>query len=187
MDNWPRIVDWYRTRRDDVRQGRAVDELQDESLRVFGILDSVDASDVGMVERGQQLGFALETCQPFRVLCKGFRKNLDGDVTSQARVAGAVDLAHAAGSEGADDLVHAESLTWFQPHMGNEAYTTAPCRAHRAGARCFNSSNQFWTMTIVGDVPPRSNVLSTRKRSFHTSNWASLVGRSNSPRTAGLA
>ena len=42
--------------------------------------------------------------------------DLDGDVASELRVARAVHLAHAAGSEQSGDLVRAEAGTWREGH-----------------------------------------------------------------------
>ena len=52
-----------------------------------------------MIERGGGARLLLETPQAVRVGGKRCRQNLDGDVAVQARVARAIDLAHAAGAE----------------------------------------------------------------------------------------
>ena len=53
-----------------------------------------------MVERGEQPRFALEAREPIRDRCANdARQDLDRDVAPQLRVAGAVDLAHAARAE----------------------------------------------------------------------------------------
>jgi hypothetical protein len=48
---------------------------------------------------------ALESSETIRNGREGSRKNLDGDVTTETRVAGAIDFAHAAAPEERDDLV----------------------------------------------------------------------------------
>ena len=63
--------------------------------------DVVDLADVGMVERGDGFGFALEA---FGELGGG---DFDGDVAVEAGVVGAVDFAHAAGADGGLDFVEA--------------------------------------------------------------------------------
>ena len=63
-----------------------------------------------MIERGEQARFALEARAPVRIVGEQGRQQLDGDVASEAGIAGAVHLAHAAGAERPGDLEVA------QPH-----------------------------------------------------------------------
>jgi hypothetical protein len=51
---------------------------------------------------------SLEASQAIAIACDGRQQDLDGDVALQPSVAGAIDLSHAAGSEGRDDLVGTE-------------------------------------------------------------------------------
>jgi hypothetical protein len=60
----------------------AFDEFHGEEVDTVGFFDGEDGDDVRVVERGDRAGFALEFC-----------------------VGGAIDLAHAAGAEGADDSI----------------------------------------------------------------------------------
>ena len=48
--------------------------------------------DIGMVERGQDLRFALEARQSLRIGGEDFRQDFERNVAIQLRVAGAVDL-----------------------------------------------------------------------------------------------
>ena len=57
--------------------------------------DVVDLADVGMIQRGDSLGFALEAFGKLR------GRDFDGDVAIQARIVGAIHLAHAADAYGA--------------------------------------------------------------------------------------
>ena len=64
----------------------------------------------GMGERGGCPGFLLE---PMKAIDAGRvcgRQDLDRDVTSQPRIAGAIHLAHPAGPHEAEDLVRAEMV-----------------------------------------------------------------------------
>ena len=47
---------------------------------------------------------------------KGRREDFDRDIAAEARIAGAVDLAHAAGADGGQDLIRAEMGAWRQGH-----------------------------------------------------------------------
>lgn len=70
-------------------QRPALDQLHDQ---VVGA-DVVQGADMRVIERGHRTRFTLES------LAEARRRELDGDVAAQPRVAGAPDLTHPAGSE----------------------------------------------------------------------------------------
>jgi hypothetical protein len=55
---------------DAIRQRWSFDERKDQRARVFGVRDSVNVSDIGVIERRQNLGFPLD-----RAIRSGSRKN----------------------------------------------------------------------------------------------------------------
>src|SRR5262249_23094477 len=67
----------------------------------------VDADDVRVRERGHGLRLALESCQSVWQRRRR-RENFDSDVAIQLRIAGAINFAHPAGTNGGDDLVRAK-------------------------------------------------------------------------------
>ena len=71
--------------------------------------DVEDGQDVGVVQRAGGPGFEVQAAD---VLGRGQGRadDLDRDVAPQARVAGAVDLAHASGAEPPHDLVRSEAI-----------------------------------------------------------------------------
>ena len=69
------------------------------------LADVVDAEDIGMIERGDGAGFLLETPQAVGIGGEGGGQNLDGDVASQALIAGAVNFAHSASSDERNEFV----------------------------------------------------------------------------------
>ncbi len=71
------------------------------------------------IQRGQGLGLALKPRDPLRVGGERRGQDLDGDVAIEPRVPRPIHFAHAAGSEGRDDLVRAEAGT------GSEGQTLA--------------------------------------------------------------
>ena len=92
--------------RDDVGDGRAgVGRLRSHV---------VDGQDVRVVEGGHGPRLALEPCEPFGVGGQLRGQHLDRDLASQPRVAGAVDLAHPAGPDEAEDLVRPETRAGSQ-------------------------------------------------------------------------
>ena len=69
-----------------------------------------------MVQRGDRAGLPVEAVEAVGVVRRRVREELQRHLAPQARVAGAVDLAHAALAEGAEDLVGAELLSGGQRH-----------------------------------------------------------------------
>jgi hypothetical protein len=62
-----------------------------------------------VTEGAGSLGLVRESPLPHRIGA-GMCQHLDGDVALQARVARAIHLAHAAGSQQADDFIRAEAI-----------------------------------------------------------------------------
>ena len=76
----------------------ALDNLHDEIVRA----DVVEMTDVGVVQRRDGPGFALET------LTELLGGHLDCDIAPKARIVGSVDGAHAAAADVRRDLVGSE-------------------------------------------------------------------------------
>ena len=87
----------------------ALDEFADDVLLAGLDAKVVDGDDVGVVERGDGAGLALEAAAVIGAGGACPREDLDGDVAIEPGVAGAVDLAHAADPESGLDLVVAEA------------------------------------------------------------------------------
>src|SRR5438067_1108364 len=62
-----------------------------------------------MIQRGERLGFPLEACQAVGVVRERFGEHLDRDVAIQLRVAGTIDLSHAAFTDRRGHVVDAET------------------------------------------------------------------------------
>ena len=103
-------------------QGRALDQLHDEATVAVRLCQAVNVRDIGVVERGQNLGLALEAGQPVLIGCHGGRQDLQGHLTLQLGVAGPIDLAHTARAEMADDLVGSEAGAGSQRHAAPPFY-----------------------------------------------------------------
>ena len=106
-----------RTARDAFGERRPVDELHDEGLGAVGLFEAVNQRDVGMVERGKHARLAPEPRQAIRIRLERGSQRLDRDVAPQIRVAGAIDLAHAAGPDGRHDLIRTKARTGGQSHF----------------------------------------------------------------------
>ena len=73
--------------------------------------DIVNRQDVGMRKRRDRLGLALEPRQRRRIVRNRGREHFDGDITIEARIARAIDLAHPAFAQLRQDAVRAKGLT----------------------------------------------------------------------------
>ena len=98
-------------------QGLAVEKLHgDEGLAVF-FADFVNGADVGVVQCGGGLGFALKTGESLRIAGYVIGKELEGDEAVKARVFRFVDDAHAAAAELLDDAVVRDGLADHFPSI----------------------------------------------------------------------
>ena len=76
----------------------------DERLAVL-LANVVDGADVGVIQRGCGLGFALETGEGLRVTGNFLGQKLEGNKTVQPGVLGLVDHAHTAAAQLLDNAV----------------------------------------------------------------------------------
>ena len=104
----------------------------------------------GMVQAGDGAGFALEALAEIWAVGEMRREDFDGDDSVEARVARAIDLSHAAGAQGGDNLVGAEFGCWREGHG-------------------FRSDGQLVT-TVMAGIACCGTGMTARKR------WPSAVG-----------
>ena len=90
--------------------------LHNEKLHPVGFFEPVKRGDAGMVDRSQQLRLALESRESFFIASKLVGQGLDGNIAPELLVARAVNLTHAAGADGFDDLVVRQSTARFKGH-----------------------------------------------------------------------
>ena len=95
---------------EEVAQRVALEKLLDQEMPLVDLLERMDRRDAGMAESGQRLRFALEAGDVLRVAEELIGEHLDRDVAIEPQVPGAIHLSHAAGAEGREDLVGAESV-----------------------------------------------------------------------------
>ncbi len=87
-----RLGERERTPRDTLGQCLALDELEHQGGTAIHVLDAVDRADVWVIERRQGACFSLEARATIGVI-RGVRgQKLDGDLTTQPLVAGAIDF-----------------------------------------------------------------------------------------------
>src|ERR1700730_12987184 len=115
---------------EELAQGLALDELHGDPRSARRGPDFVHGDDRRMVERRGRLRLFFETTQPRRVRADIPGEHLDGNVASEPRVAGAVDLAHAAGAEKRTKLVVSQARPRQAPLRAH------PRTAHRLRVDC---------------------------------------------------
>ena len=81
---------------DALGEGLALGDLHDQEALAVHVLDAVDAGDVGVGQRGEDLGLAVEALEALGVLGEALGKDLEGHVAAELGVLGAPDLAHPA-------------------------------------------------------------------------------------------
>ena len=89
----------------------AVEKFHGDEGAAFGFADVVDGADVGVIEGGSGLGFALEASERLRVGGDVFGEKFECDEAMEAGVFGFVDDAHAAATEFVGDDEVGEVLT----------------------------------------------------------------------------
>ena len=102
---------------DAICQRRPLDQFEDQRSDAVSLLQPVDAADVWVVQRGEDLGFALEASQAVRVGRERLGQHLQRHVPVELRVAGLPDFTHTAFADLGGDGVRAEGrsrLKWHQ-------------------------------------------------------------------------
>ena len=99
-------------------QRAALQQLEHDVAVLLGAAEVVDGQDVGMRQRGHGLGLALEAREGRGIVGHLRRQDLQRDIAVEARIAGPVDLAHAARAHERHDLVAVETLAGGKRHAG---------------------------------------------------------------------
>ena len=88
----------------------------------------MNGGDAAMIDGSEELSLAFEPLHALGIRRDRPRQNLDRNVSTQARVTRAIDLAHAAGAKRRDDLVRPDAIP------GCERHGAIMPRRERAGA-----------------------------------------------------
>src|SRR5262245_11407816 len=99
-----------------ISERQSLDELHRKRRTALPSIDAVDLRDVRMIERGQYFRLSLKSCEAASIVGKVQREYLQGDVTFQVEISGAVDLAHPARTDQADDFVRPKACTAGNRH-----------------------------------------------------------------------
>jgi len=86
-------------------------------VHAVGFFDTIDRADVGMTQRGQQLGLALEARDVIGIVRRELGEDLQRDAAIQSWIARPIDLAHATGAQWRDDVIGPESAAGGERHL----------------------------------------------------------------------
>jgi hypothetical protein len=111
-----RLLDGNRPLRNSVSERRSLDQLHHERNGTVVFFQAVHVRDVWMIKRGENLRFALEAGESFRVRCESVGKDLQRIIPLQRNVVRSPDLAHTALAEGRRHLVRTESGAGSERH-----------------------------------------------------------------------
>lgn len=107
--------------REPLAQGHAVHELHRDEAHSLLFADLVDGDDAGVVQGRGGAGLALEAAQALGAGGDLAGQHLDGGLAPELQVAGAIDLPHAPGAQGRQDLVGSEPRSRCQAHRFDSA------------------------------------------------------------------
>ena len=102
-------IDGETALRNQLIERSALDEFHREEVDTADFFERVYRDDVGMIERSEHPGFALETREPPGVVYECRRNNFDGHAAAELGVAGPIDIAHAACAEARENFVGSET------------------------------------------------------------------------------
>jgi hypothetical protein len=77
------LVEWNRPGAKAVGQGWTLGQFHHEGIGQSRLFDSIDGSDIGVIERREKFRFALEACHALTVLGERFGKNLDRNISTE--------------------------------------------------------------------------------------------------------
>ena len=105
LENLQRLLDRQGTLLEPLGKVLALDQFQDQEPEALVLIESVDRTDVRMIELGQCLGLPFKPGQAFGVLGKRLRQHLDRHLAVQLRIGCPVNITHPALTELGGDFV----------------------------------------------------------------------------------
>ena len=102
--------------RNEVREGRPFNELEDEGDARGALLNAVDRRDMRVIQGREQLRLPFEACEAVTRPRPLPRDDFQRDVAAQREIARAPHIPHTAAAEQRDDLVRPDPCTYGQGH-----------------------------------------------------------------------
>ncbi len=164
------LIHGHRTLGQPFVQAGALYVFKDEVFGFLRLLQAVDGPEVGVVQGGEDLGFALEPGQAFGLLGELQGQGLDGHGPLQPEVVAQVDHSHSPTSQLAIDAV-GSYLNWLAFHR-----TTSPFPPRSSTSAYTNSNGRRVSMAPRS---PGMERIRPKKRVF------TLRGKRSSPHEGG--
>ena len=99
------LVYFQRTAGDAMLQRHAIEKFHGNEGFAVLVVNFVDRADIGMIQRGGRLGFALKAAKGLRVFSDVIGQELEGNKAVKLHILGFVDNPHAAATELLQDAV----------------------------------------------------------------------------------
>ena len=112
------LLDRHRPLLDTLRERLAFHQLHDQEALAVDLFETEDPGDVGVGQRRQNPGLALETREPLRVLGETVREHLEGHVAAELGVFRTPHLPHPALAQFRSHLV-VRNIAADHPHSFN--------------------------------------------------------------------
>jgi len=119
---------------DDPVERDSVGQFHDQETPSLGLFDRVDRDDVRVGQGGDRLGLVVEPLDPFRILARFFRKELDCDRAPESRVDSLPYLAHPAFADLLHQAVMKQGLSDRDWHRGHSTSRDVPSTRRRHGS-----------------------------------------------------
>ena len=100
-----RLLDGQRASGEPLLKRLPLDQFEDEEAGAPFFFEGVDGGDVGVVQRRQQMGLALQPCEALRVGAQFLGQDLDRHLTLQLGIPRPIHLTHTALTERFKDFV----------------------------------------------------------------------------------
>jgi hypothetical protein len=112
------VLDRHRASRHASGEILAVHELHDQRIALAGVFETVNLSNVGVIQRSERLRLPPKALQAIGVCCELRAQNLQRYFAIEPIVAGAIDFAHPACAERRHDRVRTEVRPRCEPQAG---------------------------------------------------------------------
>ena len=192
-----RVVDGFARRQRAALQPAAerfpLEQFGDDVGRAGVDADVVDGQDVRVIELPGGARLLLEAMHPAGIGRERLGDQLDRDLAPQARIARAIDLAHAAGAKPADDLVRTDAgtgrdLSWDAPRIIAWVCIGVSVDAERGAHVERHEQRPDADRIAIGELDRRGDALAAAKRAVLAAEVLEhrSLGRHHEPRvTAG--
>ena len=137
--NRQRLLDPNGAPREPIRQCRAFHQLQHQCVHTVRFFQAMDACDIGVIERGQHLRFALEALHSVAGEGERSREHFERNIAVELDIVRTINFAHAAAAQhGPHTKVIREDRPFVKLRRGEAIQKRIPIRVTRHHALDFS-------------------------------------------------